>query len=154
MLSLYALESSHLGPLGLNQAKECETRGVDIEALPFSQALEGALLDELQALSSGDRDAQVRHRYSRDMDVHKAHREFITLFHAEVSLIVGCMGTYCEALPFCLSLEGALLDEFEGGASLALHPPETSVANIRVIEAAHLHIVHDTMISRHLQDRL
>ena len=79
----------------------------------------------------------MRLRYPRDMDVHKAHIESITVFHAELSLMVGCMGTYCEALPFCLALESALLDKFKGRTSLALHSPEASVANIRVIEAAH-----------------
>ena len=96
----------------------------------------------------------MRFRYARDADVHNTHSESITLFHAQLPLMVGCMETYCEALPFCLALEGALLDKFKGGASLALHSPEASVANIRVIEAAHLHIAHDTMISRHLQDHL
>ena len=79
-LSLYALEPSHLTPLGLNQAKECGTRGLDIELLHFSQALEGALLDKLKALISGDRDAEVRLRYARDTDVHKAHSESMGVF--------------------------------------------------------------------------
>ena len=47
-----------------------------------------------------------------------------------------CARTDREALPLRLALKHALLDELKGGASLALHPPEASVPNIRIIEAA------------------
>lgn len=46
-----------------------------------------------------------------------------------------CARTDREALLFRLALEYALLDKVKCGASLALHSPEASVPNIRVIEA-------------------
>ena len=41
-----------------------------------------------------------------------------------------------QALPLSLALEDALLDKLKAGARLALHPPQPSVAHVRVIEAA------------------
>lgn len=44
--------------------------------------------------------------------------------------------THRQALALSLALEDALLDKLKVRARLALHPPQPSVAHVRVIEAA------------------
>ncbi len=48
----------------------------------------------------------------------------------------GGAGTDREALLLGCALEDALLDKLKGGAGLALHAPQASVPDIRIIEAA------------------